>query len=337
MTGIRILLIEDDPDISDLLKAALEPSFECLRATNGLEGFQLALAGEPDLIISDIMMPIMDGYEFIRRLRKEPRHAQTPVIFLSALGTREKIRAGYDLGASLYLTKPIDPVRMKRNVELFIEDHGVTAGPKAKSVKEVQESFMHPEASQDSRASQDAPSPEEESPHASAAANEAGHATAPSTRNVTNPGGARPRVMVVEDEEDIVESIRGTLRDEYEITQAFDGIEAIERAVRFEPDIFIIDGMLPKMTGYQLVTMLKKNRVFSDHPIIMMSAKASNRDRQYIEKLGVKYFLPKPFAFDELKATVARITEGPGFTVGKKKVNERQMALETLRDFESHR
>jgi DNA-binding response OmpR family regulator len=333
MTGIRILLVEDDPDISDLLQAALEPSFECLRATNGLEGFQFALAGEPDLIISDIMMPIMDGYEFIRRVRKESRFSNTPVIFLSALGTREKIRAGYDLGAALYLTKPIDPVRMKRNVELFIEDHGVTARPKLKSVKEVQDSFLNPEVAEmeDTRPPTSPPTPS-----ASAVSLES-PTPDPPPHNAAPATGAKPRVMVVEDERDIVETIKETLHDQYEFTQAFDGIEAIERAVRFEPDIFIIDGMLPKMTGYQLVTMLKKNRIFSHHPIVMMSAKASNRDRQYIEKLGVKYFLPKPFEYDHLRATIDSIAGDPAFKVGKKRVNERQMALETLRDFESHR
>lgn len=328
MTGIRILLIEDDPDISDLLQAALEPAYECLRATNGLEGFQLALAGEPDLIISDIMMPIMDGYEFIRRLRKEPRFASTPVIFLSALGTREKIRAGYELGAALYLTKPIDPVRMRRNVELFIEDHGVAPKSKARPVKEVQDSLLNPEpvAANPAPAGGGAPesdrSVETESPVKSA-----------------GPGAPekKARVMIVEDERDLVEAIREALHERYEFTQAFDGMEAIERAVRFEPDLFVIDGMLPKMTGFQLVTMLKKNRVFSDRPIIMVSAKATNRDRQYIEKLGVKHFLAKPFEIESLVSTIMRVTGDPEFKVSDKKVNERQMALETLRDFESHR
>lgn len=328
MTGIRILLIEDDPDISDLLQAALEPTYECLRATNGLEGFQLALAGEPDLIISDIMMPIMDGYEFIRRVRKEPKFANTPVIFLSALGTREKIRAGYELGAALYLTKPIDPVRMRRNVELFIDDHGVTPAPKSKTVKEVQEWLRNPEAAGAGAEPDAAGSPAPETPASPAK-------SAPSAEPKAPPQKAR--VMIVEDERDLVETLREALQEKYEFTQAFDGIEAIERAVRFEPDIFVIDGMLPKMTGYQLVTMLKKNRIFADHPIIMVSAKATNRDRQYIEKLGVKHFLPKPFEVDDLIGTIDRVAGDAAFKVADKKVNERQMALETLRDFESHR
>ena len=78
-------------------------------------------------------MPVVDGYEFITRLRKEERYNELPVVFLSALGTRDQIRKGYDLGAALYLSKPIDPTRFKRNIELFIDDHGIKARKKQAS------------------------------------------------------------------------------------------------------------------------------------------------------------------------------------------------------------
>ena len=68
----------------------------------------------------------------------------------------------------------------------------------------------------------------------------------------------------------------------------------LQRAVRYKPDLFIIDGMLPKMTGYQLVAMLKKNRTLLNAPIIFISGRASARDKQYVTKLGVQHFLAKP-------------------------------------------
>jgi DNA-binding response OmpR family regulator len=297
MSGIRILLIEDDPDISDLLQAALEPTFECLRATNGLEGLQMALAGQPDLIISDIMMPIMDGYEFIRRIRKEPQFAATPVIFLSALGTREKIRAGYELGAALYLTKPVDPVRMRRNVELFIEDHGVaptrSCAP-SKKCRPLSPRSWEPASPEGATARGRRP---RRLPTAAASPKRRSLYQAPAKKDGPH---QRVRLMIVEDDHEGIELLRQEFTKDFEVVQAFDGIEAIERAVKYEPDIFIIDGMLPKMTGYQLVTMLRRNKVFQERPIIMVSAKASNRDRQYIEKLGVRYFLPKPFKVEGL-------------------------------------
>jgi DNA-binding response OmpR family regulator len=334
MSSIRILLIEDDPDISDLLQAALEPTFECLRATNGLEGLQMALAGQPDLIISDIMMPIMDGYEFIRRIRKEPQFANTPVIFLSALGTREKIRAGYELGAALYLTKPVDPVRMRRNVELFIEDHGVTASQKSRTVREVQEAFSqaHQEAApgEAAPASVASPDPTPASPASKPAAG------APPAQK-REESQRRARIMIVEEDHHSIERLRDEFARDYEVVQAFDGIEAIERAVKYEPDIFIIDGTLPKMTGYQLVTMLKRNKVFRDRPIVMVSAKTSNRDRQYIEKLGVRHLLPKPFDPADIRKAIEDIAQNPDFQVAEKRISDKQMGLETLRDFETRR
>src|SRR5436853_3478281 len=143
METVRVLLVEDDPDILNLLQTALEPTFECLKAANGLEAVQMALAGEPDLIVSDIMMPAMDGHELIQRLRKDPVFSNIPVIFLSALGSPDHIRKGYNLGAALYLTKPIDPARFRRNVELFISDHGIQSRMKTRNASVVEETFSH--------------------------------------------------------------------------------------------------------------------------------------------------------------------------------------------------
>lgn len=319
MPPIRILIIEDDADIADLLAATLEPTFECLRAVNGLEGLQLATAGQPDLIISDIMMPLMDGYEFISKLRNEPDFAKTPVVFLSALGTREQIREGYDLGAALYLTKPIDPMRMKRNVELFIDDHAIGSGSKRATVKKVEELFAKGLLGDPTAPA----APEESTPSASKAG--------------AGKGSARPRVLIVEDDQEGSDLIKGELEESFEVLQAADGIEAIERAVRYEPDLFIVDGMLPKMTGYQLVTMLRKNSVFRDHPIIMISAKASNRDRQYVLKLGVKYFLPKPFEMSDLVDMLGTITTDGEFEVKKNRISYQQIGLEGMRDFDVRR
>src|SRR5688572_7144752 len=109
MIAIRVLILEDDEDIIEPLPSVLEPHYECYTAGNGMEGLQQAAAGQPDLIICDIMMPVMDGWEFMRRLRLQSDFNNIPVIFLSALSKSDHIRDGYSLGAALYFTKPINP------------------------------------------------------------------------------------------------------------------------------------------------------------------------------------------------------------------------------------
>src|SRR5947208_2472208 len=103
----KILLIEDDPAI---LRTTLDmlsvEGFDAVGADNGSVGLQRAREHLPDLIISDIMMPILDGYEVLAELRKEPKTAGIPVIFLTAKISRGDLRQGMEQGADDYLTKP---------------------------------------------------------------------------------------------------------------------------------------------------------------------------------------------------------------------------------------
>jgi len=102
-----ILIVEDEvhllEDISDLLGFE---GYTTLAARNGEEGVALARAHLPDLIVSDIMMPVLDGYGMLRALRADPHTARIPLIFLTARAEREDIRHGMELGADDYLIKP---------------------------------------------------------------------------------------------------------------------------------------------------------------------------------------------------------------------------------------
>ncbi len=329
MCAIRVLIVEDDEDIGDLLQATLSPPHECLRAANGLEALQLVEFGEPDVILADIMMPVMDGFEFVKRLRADRQRGATPVIFLSALSAKDQIRKGYDLGATLYLTKPIDPPRLMRNLELFIKDHHVADAPKARTLEEIHRALTRDPARGRAEATPTARPPV-------VGVVQPDPATPSELRR--QPGRrAKPRLLIVEDDPDSAEMILLGLQNDYEVVSAFDGMEAIERAARYKPDLFIVDGMLPKMTGYQLVGMLKRNRVFRDHPVIFISGKATVRDKQYVEKLGVRRFLPKPFDIAHLREVIAEIVAEPGFRIEPDRVNFAQIQMETIRDFETHR
>ena len=103
----KILLVEDEEDlrmgIADILKFE---GFNVVMAKNGVEGLDAAMAHRPDLILCDIMMPDMNGFDFLHRLRQDAAFTLTPFIFVSALDARNDIRKGMSLGADDYLTKP---------------------------------------------------------------------------------------------------------------------------------------------------------------------------------------------------------------------------------------
>ena len=103
----QILVIEDDHNIRESIVDLLETSnFKVLAAANGKEGLDMALEHLPDLILCDIMMPVMDGYQVVQAVRQDRRLAETPFIFLSAKSQKADVRHGMDLGADDYLTKP---------------------------------------------------------------------------------------------------------------------------------------------------------------------------------------------------------------------------------------
>ncbi|WP_199200241.1 two-component regulator propeller domain-containing protein [Adhaeribacter arboris] len=103
-----ILLVEDNEDFRFYLKDNLSVFYQVVEATNGKQGWQQAITLVPDLIVSDILMPEMDGIAFSRKLKKDPRTAAIPVILLTANATEEQKLLGYETGASDYITKPFN-------------------------------------------------------------------------------------------------------------------------------------------------------------------------------------------------------------------------------------
>jgi adenylate cyclase len=118
----KILVVDDTPDNLFLMSALLEDQYELITASSGAEALEIAHAAQPpELILLDIMMPDMDGYEVMRRLRKDPATAGIPVIFLTALTSIEEEQFGLDLGAVDYITKPISPPIVMARVNSHLE------------------------------------------------------------------------------------------------------------------------------------------------------------------------------------------------------------------------
>lgn len=103
----KILVIEDDENIRESLVELLEmKSYVLLSADNGMQGLQKAKSERPDLILCDVMMPGLNGYEVIEEVRKTADLARVPFVFLSAKAMENDVERGIQLGANIYLTKP---------------------------------------------------------------------------------------------------------------------------------------------------------------------------------------------------------------------------------------
>ncbi len=127
---MKILVIEDENTIREELVDWLTfEGFEALGAANGREGIEMALADVPDLIISDITMPEVDGYGVLLELQKHPRTMSIPFVFLTARADKSFVRHGMELGADDYLTKPFTLVELMSAINARLARHdAITTG-----------------------------------------------------------------------------------------------------------------------------------------------------------------------------------------------------------------
>ena len=121
--GKKILVIEDDPVVARLVQYTLtKHGYEVLTATNGLQGLRKARQERPDLIMLDVMLPGVDGFEICRRLRAELQGDGVPIVMLSGKARDADKATGLDLGADDYLVKPVSPSKMVSVVGAFLKD-----------------------------------------------------------------------------------------------------------------------------------------------------------------------------------------------------------------------
>ena len=117
MAGERILMVEDEPLIAHMLRDCLAPLYvEVVHVTTGPEALEVALSHPPDLILLDVMIPGIDGFEVARQIKSDPRTSHLPIIFLTALAqVKDKVR-GFQLGADDYITKPFHPDEVQARI-----------------------------------------------------------------------------------------------------------------------------------------------------------------------------------------------------------------------------
>jgi putative two-component system response regulator len=116
-----ILAVDDEPSILSAVKDSLDVKFDVITARNGKEALILIENRNPDLVIMDIMMPEMDGFEAVRQLHKTRTPSNPPIIFLSAKTALSDIEQGIKVGGFEYITKPFSPTKLEKKVDEIFE------------------------------------------------------------------------------------------------------------------------------------------------------------------------------------------------------------------------
>lgn len=287
MERYRVLIVDDDAETSLILASFLADEYESFLADNGLDALLQMDQVEPDIVIVDVVMPVMSGLDFVRRLRSFQRFENTLIVFLSAKDEDQHIRDGYETGADIYLTKPFDPETVRILLRNLIEDTGRTYHPKAYTCEELSEirlgkrSFPHLDPQKTLRSST----------------------------------SCVPRVLMVDDDPLILELLASACREEFEVLTARDGLEGLDLACLYKPDMFVIDWMLPRVSGAQLVRVFQNTLEFLRSPIYMISARTTQRDRSYLEKLPIERLFTKPLDPEEIAATLREAAAEPAFRI----------------------
>jgi CheY-like chemotaxis protein len=208
--GNTILVVDDDAAARDLLTRHLEKDgYRVKTAPNGKDALQLLGKFRPDAITLDILMPKMDGWSVLSSLKKDPNLKDIPVIMLSITDDR---RLGYALGASEFLTKPIDQKELLPTIARHIR------------------------------------------------------------------GKSAARILIVEDDEATRKIIRHAIDEKkWVVTEAENGRIGLDKLDDANPDLIILDLMMPEVDGFEFLDEMRKNPKWMNVPVIVVTAKTLTR------------------------------------------------------------
>jgi CheY-like chemotaxis protein len=253
----KILIIEDEEYLSDLYKMRFEQSgHEVFAVNNGQEGLAIAKNEQPDIILLDIMLPNMDGYEILKRLKKDPATRQISVFFLSNMVQDGEIKRGMQAGADDYLIKSnLTPSQLLEKLEKFFK------GEPAQK-----------------------PAPFNQAPRKKTALKK----IAP----LHHEGNLR--ILMIEDDDALIEMyMEGFKESGYVVDVARNGAWGVKLAIEKEFDAIVLDMVMPAMNGYETVKKLRENPGTKDIPIIILSNSAQEGDIEKAKRMGVSAYLLK--------------------------------------------
>jgi two-component system cell cycle response regulator len=271
------VIIADDSEVnlSSLEKMLSAGLFQTIRATNGKEAFDKAVCELPDLVLLDVMMPELNGFEVAKMLKEDSRTRSIPIMMVTVLEDPEHERAGREAGAEEYLSKPVRPqeliaransliaLRQYRD-QLTIRNHS-------------QWSFLVDKQSDDA-----GPEPQKE----------------------------MPLILLVEDNESDAELVRHFLKDlPVRFERLSNGADAVELCQTGKVDLMLLDILLPGLNGFEVCRQVKSSEKGKDLPIVVITCLEDMDSRLKCIELQTDDFLVKPIVGRELQARVKILLE----------------------------
>lgn len=261
----RVLVVDDQPmNVKLLATRLIAAGYEVLTAYNGEEALDIVAQSAPDIILLDIMMPGLDGYEVTERLRKNPFTSTIPIVLVTALeGIDDKVR-GLNSGADDFLTKPVNHVELLARVRSLVK------------LKKLQDQLLK---------------------KSSAPRYDAG-------RGEGGPEGKQLVMIVDDDEEAANNLGLILSSAEYDVISEQSGRGANDLLSHALPDLILLDLMLPDVSGIELLRKWRANGDMQNVPVIILSAIADLEAKVKGIETGADDYLVKPVNSIELIARI---------------------------------
>jgi len=272
----RVLIVDDDQASLQMLSGILPKSqYVVLKAMDGKEAIKRAFKNIPDVILLDVLMPSLDGFEVTRQLKKDPRTKNIPIILVTSLDGLESKLTGLEAGAEEYLTKPVKPLELLARVKSMLQ------------LKQYRDQLVIRKQSEGALLG-----------------------VAPAEKTVQLPEEALPVVLLVEDNEidaRIIESFLEGMPLRLETVST--GADAISRILSEKIDLILLDILLPDMTGFDICQRLKEMDKGNDIAIIVVTCLHDLDSKITGMELGADDFLVKPINRQELTVRIKSLLE----------------------------
>lgn len=288
-TGKTVLVVEDSKTARKVVSLVLgRKGYNIIEATSGTEAI-LAIEGvTPDLVLLDVMLPDMTGYEVLSTIRKNRELSDVPVVMLTGKCGAADRQKGMVSGSNEYLTKPFNPAKLLSVLGKYLE-------PSVEKVNVPQPNYV---------TKRESPVPQVRLVPV-VKPKMAVPAVSQSLVEKPKKNGTDKSILVVEDSPTSRKVITMVLsRKGYVVNEAATGGEAISKVQEELPQLILLDAMLPDMSGYDILAQFKQDQRLKDIPIVMLTAKDSPVDREKGMRGGSAAYLTKPFNPDKLLSVI---------------------------------
>jgi DNA-binding response OmpR family regulator len=248
----KIIYVDDVNYSLITVKTRLSDRYEIYPAESVLKMYELLEKMKPDLILMDVNMPDIDGYEAIKSLKGDERYSEIPVIFLTGNSDRESVVKGLSLGAADYVIKPFSTSKLVESIEIHLNP------PKKKSGSRDDDSDN------------------------------------------------KPTVLIVDDVSSMLRAMQYALHDRYKVYVLSKSEDVMDFLRNKRPDLILLDYVMPVLSGFDLIPMIRAFPEHKDTPIIIITTEGTQEHVNEAISLGASDFIVKPFKPNELSNKVGK-------------------------------